>query len=216
MRLESWNGHPIRFMDRDGEWWAVAKDLCKALDIKLTGHTFDSFPDDECGRYSIPVSSDKSKARKTQEVNVLNELGVYRLIFHSRLPEAEAFQDWVFDIIKKIREEVLGLKSYEVFRLMDNEHQKAAMCKLCESMRESVNVDYIKANTIADKAVSTMHGFPRLVKKAQMDEAMLRDREPILADTVDLMALNERFHLGLSVSEQVYRKYCTPVYGKTA
>jgi hypothetical protein len=52
-----------------------------------------------------------------------------------------------------------------------------------------------------------MRGYPKLVKKPEMDEAMLRDRQSILADTVELMALNERFSLGLSVSEQVYRKY---------
>jgi peptidoglycan/xylan/chitin deacetylase (PgdA/CDA1 family) len=26
MRVENWNGHGIRFVDKDGEWWAVAKD----------------------------------------------------------------------------------------------------------------------------------------------------------------------------------------------
>jgi prophage antirepressor-like protein len=141
---------------------------------------------------------------------VICEKDVYRLIFHSRLPEAETFQDWVCDIIKKIREEVLGLKSYEAFRLMDKEQQKEAMRRLHESLREPVKVDYIKANTIADKAVSTMHGCPKMVKKAAMNEAMLRDREPILADTVELMATNERFSLGLSVSERIYQKYCAP------
>jgi hypothetical protein len=90
------------------------------------------------------------------------------------------------------------------------------MHKLNESLREPVKVDYIKANTIADKAVSTLHGYPKLVKKSDMDEAMLRDREPILADTVELMVLNERFHLGLSVSDQVYQKYGPPSFGKTA
>jgi hypothetical protein len=88
---------------------------------------------------------------------------------------------------------------------MDRELQKEAMRKLSEGLREPAKVDYIKANIIADKAVSVMHGFPRLVKKPDMDESMLRDREPVLADTVELMALNGRFGLGLSVSEHIYR-----------
>jgi hypothetical protein len=99
---------------------------------------------------------------------------------------------------------------------VDKEHQKAAMRKLGESLREPVKVNYIKVNTIADKAVSTMHGFTKMVKKADMDEGMLRDREPVLADTVELMAVNERLELGLSVSWAVYRKYCTLPVGKTA
>jgi hypothetical protein len=45
---------------------------------------------------------------------------------------------------------------------------------------------------------------------------MLRDREAVLRDTVELMALNERLGLGLSVSGAVYRKYCTPPVGRTA
>jgi prophage antirepressor-like protein len=24
MRVENWNGHAIRFVEKDGEWWAVA------------------------------------------------------------------------------------------------------------------------------------------------------------------------------------------------
>jgi hypothetical protein len=65
----------------------------------------------------------------------------------------------VCDIIKELRKS-LGLSEYEAFRLMDKEQQKAAMHKLFEGLREPVKVDYIKANTIADKAVSTMHGYP--------------------------------------------------------
>jgi hypothetical protein len=45
---------------------------------------------------------------------------------------------------------------------------------------------------------------------------MLRDREAVLADVVDLMAADGRFALGLSVSGAVYRKYCTPPVGRTA
>jgi hypothetical protein len=76
--------------------------------------------------------------------------------------------------------------------------------------------DYIKANVIADKCVSTMYGYPKMVRKAEMDEAMLRDREAVLADAVELMALDERLGLGLSVSGAVYRKHCDAPVGKTA
>jgi prophage antirepressor-like protein len=217
MKVEDWNGHSIRFVERSGEWWAVAKDVCEALDIEITGHTFEGFPTDFQGRYSIPTLKRNSRGSGggKQEMLIINELGVYRLIFQSRKPEAEEFQRWVFQIIKELRKS-LGLSEYEAFRLMDKEHQKAAMRKLNESLREPAKVDYIKANVIADKAVSTMHGYSKLVKKAEMDERMLRDREAVLADVVDLMAADGRFALGLSVSGAVYRKYCTPPVGRTA
>jgi hypothetical protein len=95
---------------------------------------------------------------------------------------------------------------------MDKEHQKDAMRRLNASLHEPVKVDYIKANTIADKAVSTRHGLPKLVKKSAMNPAMLQDRQSVLDDTVRLMELvpvlvNGRLSLGVSVSKAIYRKY---------
>ena len=33
-KLEQWNGHSIRFVEHNGEWWAVAKDITSALGLK--------------------------------------------------------------------------------------------------------------------------------------------------------------------------------------
>ncbi len=34
MKTETWNGYTIRFVERQGEWWAVAKDITNALGLK--------------------------------------------------------------------------------------------------------------------------------------------------------------------------------------
>jgi len=34
MRVEKWKGNEIRFIEKDGEWWAVLKDICDALNLK--------------------------------------------------------------------------------------------------------------------------------------------------------------------------------------
>lgn len=34
MKSEIWNGHIIRFVEIDNEWWAVAKDVAEALGLK--------------------------------------------------------------------------------------------------------------------------------------------------------------------------------------
>ena len=33
MRTESWCGHDIRFVEKNGEWWAILKDICDALNL---------------------------------------------------------------------------------------------------------------------------------------------------------------------------------------
>jgi prophage antirepressor-like protein len=201
-------------VERDGEWSAVLADVANALDLdakeinrRLTPEFVTSA---RIGVYEAvsthPIS--KKPYHKTEKMLLVNEFGLYEAILESRKPEAKAFKLWVFEIIKTIRRDVLKIREWEAFRLMDRERQKESMRKLNESLREPVKVDYIKANAIADKAASTMHGYPKLVKKADMDEGMLRDRQSALEDAVELMAANERFGLGLSISEAIYRKYC--------
>lgn len=34
MKVEIWTGHKIRFVEKDGKWWAVLKDVCDALELK--------------------------------------------------------------------------------------------------------------------------------------------------------------------------------------
>lgn len=34
MKIENWCGYNIRFINIDGEWWAILKDICDALNLK--------------------------------------------------------------------------------------------------------------------------------------------------------------------------------------
>ena len=157
-----------------------------------------------CDLNNSQVSS--NGVRNMQTMNIIGEKDIYRLIFRSRKPEAEAFQDWVYETIRELRK-ASGLEGYETFKLLDKEHQKEAMKKLHDSIaasREPVKVDYIKANTIANKAVCNRHGIPKMVSKAAMSAEMLKERERVLEDVVALMELNERYGAGMSVSAIIY------------
>ena len=127
------------------------------------------------------------------------------MAFKSRKKEAEAFQDWIFDIIKELRQST-GLEGFQVFRMLDKEHQKEAMTKLSHAITEPKPVDYIKANVIANKAVSSIYGHSKMVKKKDMTPEMLVDREPILDETVELMTVKEKYGLQFSVSEKIYNR----------
>ena len=208
LKTEIWAGHEIRFVEKDGEWWAVAKDIADALGFSQAHDATKKMPGKYKDRYKVPTTSNKTKSPETQDMIVLNEKGLYRLIMRSNKPEAEEFQDWIFEVIKTLRKST-GLEGFEVFRMMDKEHQKAAMKKLCEGLNNPIPKDFIKCNTIANKAVSTRYGYPKMVKKDSMTPEMLNDRESILADTVTLMVAKETFNANWSVSEMVYAKHGT-------
>lgn len=207
IKTESWNGHAIRFVWKGGDWWAVAKDVADALGYDRVPHMvrqIDPKDKTQCVlKCDVQKVDTTSKARKTQQMTIITELGIYDCIFGSHKKEAKAFKRWVYAVIKSLRQSS-GLEGFEVFRMLDKQHQREAMKRLQESLRTPVKVDYIKANTIADKAVSTKYGHLKMMKKADMTPPMLQERQAILEDTVSLMSLKDRYHLDLSVSEAIY------------
>ena len=201
MKIEYWNGYQIRFIEIKGEWFAVLKDVCDALNLK-TKYIVERLEDEVVSTDHVPDS-----LGRIQEMLVVNEYGIYDAIFSSKKPEAKDFKHWVYGMLKDLREST-GLKGFEVFRMLDKEHQKEMMKELQSGLRHPVRVDFIKANTIANKAISNKHGLPKMVKKDEMTPEMLKEREPILEDTVDLMKAKGRFELNdLSVSKKIYQMY---------
>ncbi|EPC70848.1 BRO domain-containing protein [Lacticaseibacillus paracasei subsp. paracasei Lpp126] len=183
-----------------GEWYAVAKDVTSAMNYRDATAALQTLPERYKGTAKVCTLGGD------QEVRTLSEQGVYRLIMRSNKPEAEAFQDWVFQVIKKLRE-ASGLEGFQVFRMMDKQHQKRTMIALTASLKQPVTVDYIKANVIADKAVSNMFGLSKMLKKPAMTPEMLKARQPVLTDTAELMGVKDKFNLDLSISSAIYRKY---------
>jgi hypothetical protein len=52
---KEFNGVKIRVFKADNMEWFVAKDVCLAIGIIITGHAFSDFPEKEKGRYTIPT-----------------------------------------------------------------------------------------------------------------------------------------------------------------
>ncbi|MGO4930862.1 BRO-N domain-containing protein [Streptococcus alactolyticus] len=204
-KLEQWNGHGIRFVEHNGEWWAVLADIAKALELEQR-FIKRRLEDDVFSKHPITDSLGRQ-----QEMLIVNEFGIYETIFSSRKPEAKAFKVWVFEIIKQLRQQT-GLEGFQAFRMLDKQHQKNAMTLLSngfqEVNKEAKPKDMIKANTIANKAISNKYGYPKMVKKSEMTEPMLRDREQVLDETVELMLVKERYGLNFSVANTIYGKTC--------
>lgn len=120
MKIENWNNHEIRFVDVDGEWWAVLSDIAQVLSLD-TRKLNQRLDDDVLSKYPILDSLNRK-----QLTSIVSEFGIYDAIFSSRKPEAKSFKRWVFNVIKQLRQST-GLEGFEVFRMMDKQHQKDAM-----------------------------------------------------------------------------------------
>lgn len=89
----------IRTIQQNGEPWFVGKDVCEALGYTnsrkaLCDHVKESHKNTVTNRYGI------GNPNKT----IIDEAGLYSLVMRSKLPQAEAFQEWVTgEVIPAIR-----------------------------------------------------------------------------------------------------------------
>ena len=177
----------------------MLKDVCDALGLQA--YAINRRLDDELiSNMVVPDSLGRQ-----QEMLIVSEYGIYDTVFQSRKKEAKDFRKWVYKMLSELRK-ASGYEGFEIFRMLDKEHQKEMMKKLQEGLKSPERIDFIKANTIANKAVSLKHGYQKMIKKATMTPEMLKDREPILADTVELMTVKDKYGLDVSVSDMIYKK----------
>lgn len=89
---------PLRVIQRDGEPWFVASDVCAVLGIRNARDAVADLDEDEKG---VATTDTLGGA---QEMNIVSESGLYSLVFRSRKPEARAFRKWVTsEVLPSIR-----------------------------------------------------------------------------------------------------------------
>ncbi|WP_013334705.1 BRO-N domain-containing protein [Gloeothece verrucosa] len=95
----SYGNNQIRIVLIDGEPWFVAKDVCNVLehsDVSMACQRLKSY---EKGTSIVCTPGGN------QEMAIISESGLYRLVLTSRKPQAEPFQDWVCqEVLPSIRQ----------------------------------------------------------------------------------------------------------------
>lgn len=96
--FENPNLGKVRVVERNGEPWFVAVDVCRVLGLDDTGKAVSRLDDDELTRIKI------GSGGQMREAYAVNESGLYALVLGSRKPEAKAFKRWVtHEVLPAIR-----------------------------------------------------------------------------------------------------------------
>lgn len=97
------NSTPVRAIELDGQPWFVAADVCRVLEIANTTNTLRSLDADE--KNTLGNTKGHSGQRGgAQSFNIINESGLYALIFKSRKAQAKVFRKWVTaEVLPQIR-----------------------------------------------------------------------------------------------------------------
>lgn len=137
IRVENWCGYEIRFVEHEGNWYAVLKDICDALKLR----TCDVKLRIEC-EHLIKTAVDMIDVSKHDDIGVrckgdnltrsmlcVDEAGIYQALSRSTRLEARKFIDWISHSLVDLRKAV-GLESYEALKLTESSVQKLISDKI--------------------------------------------------------------------------------------
>lgn len=85
---------PLNVIDKAGEPWFIAKEVCEILEISNTSKAVDGLDEDELTKSYIIDSLGRN-----QEVLIISESGLYTLIIRSNKPKAKEFRKWVTGVV---------------------------------------------------------------------------------------------------------------------
>lgn len=114
LQIFNFNNHQIRTVLLNGEPWFVARDVCKGLEIKNTTQAIHKLDEDERSMLNIG---------RQGKANIINEPGVYGLVWTSNKEEAKEFKRWLkHEVLPSIRK----TGSYSVDKpVLVSEHTRA-------------------------------------------------------------------------------------------
>ena len=93
---------PVRVVIKDGQPFFVVADVCRVLEIQNSRDAITGLDEDDVGIADVVDSAGRSNPR----TNVVNESGLYSLIFTSRKEKARDFKRWVTkEVLPSIRKQ---------------------------------------------------------------------------------------------------------------
>lgn len=98
LQVFNYEGNEVRTVQVDSETWWVLKDVCDILSIASPHKVFERLDEDEKGWNQIPTLGGK------QNMQIVNESGLYNVILRSDKKQAKPFRKWVTsEILPSIR-----------------------------------------------------------------------------------------------------------------
>lgn len=134
----------VRTVQIDGEPWFVGKDIAAALGYKNTRQAIATNVDSEDkGVHSLDT------LKGAQELTIINESGLYSLIFGSRLESASRFKHWVTsEVLPTLRKtgqyQMKPLSPAEMFAAqaqvnLDHERQLSELARRTEQAEKTIS-----------------------------------------------------------------------------
>jgi len=120
LKTFQFDNNQIRIVEKGGEPWFVAADVCRVLEIRNPTKSLYYLNTEE-----KTLTFGKGLGTQTGKMNIISESGLYKLILRSNKPQAKPFQDWVTQIIlPTIRKDggyIKGEEHFDINKMSEEE-----------------------------------------------------------------------------------------------
>ena len=135
----------IRVIERDGEPWFVAADVCNVLDLSNPTIAVSRLDEDERAKFNLGRQGDAT---------IVNEPGLYTLVLGSRKPEAKAFKRWItHEVIPSVRKHGAYITPDKIEEILINPDTIIRLCTDLKEERAKRAALEVKVETDAPKVL---------------------------------------------------------------
>lgn len=193
----------VRVVQIQDEPWFVAADVCSILSLSNPTMAIQSLDDDE-----VTLSSIEGNHRQT---NLVNEPGLYSLIFKSRKSAAKKFKRWVtHEVLPAIRK--TGRYQVDGVALPDFSNPAEAARAWADQHEQTLRLQSERDEAVSTKALIGSHREATAMARASTETRRANQLQRELGVATDWKAvkaipwLAEEFALSMSMYQQVGKK----------
>ena len=140
----------IRTVTIDGEPWFVGKDVAEALGYVKARNAIATHVEDD-DKKDAPIQGDLGG---TQLMTIINESGLYALIFGSKLPSAKRFKHWVtsevLPAIRKTGSYQMQNLSTEMKAILMHDEKIMKIDQRVTGLENTMTIDYGQQKVLGD------------------------------------------------------------------
>ncbi len=155
LQIFTYEGTPLRTVEReDGVWW-VLRDVCDVLGISKTTEVAARLDIDEVGQTDVVDSNGRK-----QKTYIINEPGLYSVILRSDKPQAKDFKRWVtHEVLPALRRN--GSYDMGVAQPMTPAQLLAAQAQVLVEMEQRMNEVQTHTQALEAKVDTAIKAFSR-------------------------------------------------------
>ena len=158
----------IRMKTKAGEPWFCAKDICEVLDLEWKRGLIVRYSLDE----NEATTAKLNTAGGMQEMVLVNESGMYQLIFQSRKPEARKFRKWVTsEVLPSIRKYGFYSTDEKAISRAEVKAERQKVLDMLKAIRENLSITDIRL--VAKQCRATEWQVQRVLSGEVRDAYML-------------------------------------------